>query len=183
MEYFVFEPQFLSNLARHCESGESLPLEIIQKLNEKNQSITRNELLHRLFLGELEQHLFSKFDPSGDVSIMTLQRNYAEKFCPNQVPSKGNIDPLIHLLDSNVRGKSSVQYRYLWSEVMSADAFELFQEAMLNNDEVTFKKLGKKFRQCFLDPGSSISTEDAFREFRGRQVNNKALLKRYGLLK
>ena len=88
MEYFVFEPQFLSNLARHCESGESLQLDIIQKLNEKNQSIKCNELLHRLFLGELEQHLFSKFDPSGDVSIMTLQRNYAEKFCPNQVQDR-----------------------------------------------------------------------------------------------
>lgn len=181
MEYFVFEPRFLSDLSKHCETGESIPTEVIQKLQLCNQSIKCNELLHRLFLGELEQQLNSTFDPYGDDSILALQRNCAEKLCPNHIPPKGNIDPLIQILESNAKGKMSVQYRYLWSEVMSADLFLAFQEVIENGDEVALRALGKQFRKHLLDPGASISTNRAFVAFRGRPPSQEALLQLYGL--
>ena len=184
MEYWLFEAPFLSDLARHCDTGESLSNEVIEKLKQRHQSIKCNELLHRLFLGELEREVNSNFDPHGDESIIGLQRTFAETYCPNHKPPQGNIDPLIQIFQTNATGKFSIQYRYLWSEIMSADAFTAFHEALTNEGEgveTTIRKLGKKFRKSFLEPGGSISTEDAFRMFRGRKANPEALSKMYGL--
>ena len=185
MEYWLFETPFLSDLTRHCETGESLSNETIEKLKQKHQSIKCNELLHRLFLGELEQELNSTFDPHGDESIIAIQRNLAERYCPNQMPPKGNIDSLIQIFQTNATGKFSIQYRYLWSEIMSADAFTAFREILIDNsdgDEAAVRKLGKMFRKSFLEPGGSISSEDAFMKFCGRKANPKALSKMYGMI-
>jgi oligopeptidase A len=181
MEYWLFQTPFLSDLARHCETGESIPNEIIQKLKQRNQSTKCNELLIRLFLGKLELEVNSNFDPQGDESIIALQRKYAERYCPKQIPPKGNIDPLIQIFESNATGKCSVQYRYLWSEVMSADIFHPFQEVVENGDEAALRELGNKFRKSFLEQGGSVSTEEAFLKFRGRKASTEALLELYGL--
>ncbi len=183
MEYWLFEAPFLSNLARHHETGESLPNGIIRKIQDRNQIIKCNELLHRLFLGALELNINSEFDPNGDESIIVLQRKFAEKYCPNHVPPKGNIDPLIQLFQSNATGKLSMQYRYLYSEVMSADIFSIFRNAMMDksNSESEIQDLGTKFRRSFLELGGTVSTKDSFNNFCGRSVNKASLLKLYGL--
>jgi oligopeptidase A len=194
MEYWLFETKFLSHISKHYETGESLSDTIIKKLQHQRQSSKRNELLQRLFLSELELGINSPstFDPNGDESIIAIQRNYAERYCPNQIPPKGNIDPLIHIFQSNANGKLSMQYRYLWSEVMSADIFSIFQETMTNEVNVEgeatagkgdVRELGKKFRKTFLEAGGSVSTEDTFTAFRGKKVKSDALLKSYGFLR
>lgn len=177
MEYWLFQTPLLADISQHYETSEPLPNDIIEKLRIQHKSIKRNELLHRLFLGELEREVTTVFDPNGDESIIGLQRRCAEIFCPSHLPPKGNIDPLIQLFGSNAKGKCSVQYRYLWSEVMSADAFEM----MSNKNESELKALGLKFRKCFLEPGGSVATETAFFSFRGREANHDALLEFYGL--
>mmetsp|Transcript_13091 Transcript_13091/g.19822 ORF Transcript_13091/g.19822 Transcript_13091/m.19822 type:complete len:185 (+) Transcript_13091:22-576(+) len=183
MEYWLFEAPFLSNLTKHHETGEPLPSDIIQKIHNRNQLIKCNELLHRLFLGALEVEVNAAFDPRGDKSIISLQRELAELYCPNHVPPKGNIDPLIQVFQSNALGKNSMQYRYLYSEIMSADAFSIFQNSMMkaSNSEKEIQDLGAKFRRCFLEPGGTVSTKDNFNDFCGRNASKESLLKFYGL--
>jgi len=183
MEYWLFQGPLLSKLSKNPETGEPLPCHAIDRIERYRLSTKALELSHRLFLGGLEIEVNSNFDPLGDDSIVSLQREYAERFCPHQGPSKGNIDPLIEIFQNNAEGKCTAQYRYLWSEIMSADAFEEFAEVSdgLNVEDASVKGVGKKFRHTFLETGGGISTLDAYRGFRGRDAAMEPLLKMYGL--
>lgn len=183
MEYWLFQGPLLSKLSKNPETGEPLPCHAIDRIERVRLSTNALELSHRLFLGGLEIEVNSNFDPLGDDSIVSLQREYAERFCPHQGPSKGNIDPLIEIFQNNAEGKCTAQYRYLWSEIMSADAFEEFAEVSdgLNVEDASVKGVGKKFRHTFLETGGGISTLDAYRGFRGRDAAMEPLLKMYGL--
>ena len=180
MENWVFEEWFLTKLAKHCETGETLSDEMISNIQKQRQITKRQELIHNLFLGQLELEVNATFDPHGDESIIALQRQCAERFIPNHIPPKGNIEPLIQIFQSNANGKCSVQYRYIWSEVMSADLFSAFKEVGFKNNE-DMMALGKEFRKCFLETGGSVGFAESFASFSGRSVNHDALLKQYGL--
>ena len=183
MENWVFEKWFLTKLANHCDNGETLSDDMILTIQKQHQSTKCHDLLHRLFISQLELEVNSTFDPHGEESIIGLQRKWAEMYIPHHIPPKGNIDPLIQIFQWNANGKCSVQYRYLWSEVMSADLFAAFQEIEFKDDDDNdaMKFLGKKFRTCFLEKGGSVDCIDSFISFRGRGVDNTALMKRYGL--
>ena len=180
MEYWLFEGGILAMLAKHRETGDSISAEVMDKIKLQRKATKANELLHRLFLGHLELELSSAFDPHGDESIIALQRKSAVRYCPSHLPPKGNIDPLIQLFQSNAGGKCTMQYRYLWSEVMSADAFDAFVDDSGNvvNDDKK-KETGEQFRKAFLNVGASKSTAGAFEMFRNRGADVKALLSRY----
>jgi len=182
MEYWLFEGGMLQSISSHIESGEPLPLEAVNLIQQQRKATKANELLHRLFLGQLEVELNTTFDPHGDDSIISLQRKLAEKYCPHHLPPKGNIDPLIQIFQSNASGRSTQQYRYLFSELISADAFDAFldNDGQILEDKV-LRSRGMEFRKHFLNGGSKRSTIDAFKQFRGRQMNSTALLSRYDL--
>ncbi len=179
MENWIFDERFLTKMAKHCVTGETLSDEMVLNIQNRHQSRKCQKLFHNLFLSQLELEVNSTFDPQGDESIIGLQRTCAETYIPNHIPPKGNIDPLIQIFQSNAIGKYSVQYRYLWSEVMSADLFAAFQEVGFSDDEM--KTLGKTFRRCFLEPGGSIDSTETFASFRGRNVDTTAIMKQYGL--
>lgn len=184
MEYWLFEGGHLSNLCKHKHTGESVSEEVLLKIKNLRKATKANELLQRLFLGSLELDLSSKFDPRGDESLIALQRRNAERYTPHFVPPQSNIDPLIQIFQSNAFGKRTMQYRYLWSEIISADAFAAFthDDGSLKSEE-EMKEIGKRMRHEFFGPGASKSVSDSFESFRGRNANIVALLESYGLLK
>ena len=165
MEYMVYEKSVLSIIARDSK-GNTLPDDIVMKLQRSRMIEKCYQLCHRIFLSQLEVEIFSNFDPNnGDETIIALQSRLAEKYCHFDPPPKGNIDPLIEIFQNNAIGKEVAQYRYLWSEVMSADAYDF-----ITSDEGKDLKLnGTKFREAFLFGAGSISTEKSFHTFRGRE--------------
>ena len=179
MEYWLFQGTLLGKLSKHNESGETLPTKTIGILKERRVVMKLYELAHRLFLGQLELEMHSTFDPRGEESIIALQRKYSERYLLQDVLPKGNIDPIIQIFDSNSKGKNVAQYRYIWSEVMSADAFESFQEAGLENS-CKMEKLGRDFRRDFLE-GKNLNFGDSFKSFRGREATPEAFLNMLGL--
>ena len=185
MEYWLFEGRGLKKLANGSEGSTNvISDEVFDKLLAQRRFTKATELLHRLFLGQLELNLSSSFDPLGDQSIISVQRDSAARYCPHHMPPKGNIDPLIQIFQSNADGKCTMQHRYLWSEVLSADAFLAFMNdagALKECDEL--KVIGSALRQEMLTAGGSRSTSDAFRSFRGRDADASALVRGYGLLK
>jgi len=180
MEYWLFDADGLTKLSRHNQTGESIPDDVMDKIKQQRSAKKATELLHRLFIGQLEVEMSTSFDPSGDESIITLQKRCAERFFPHNLPSKGNIDPLIQLFQNNAVGKCTMQYRYLWSEIMSADAFSAFVDENGNiKDEV--QDIGSRLRSKWVSAGSSVKTADAFESFRGRPAQADALVSRYEL--
>lgn len=184
MEYWLFEGDGLSKLCKHKQTGESISEEVMDKIKMQRKATKANELLHRLFLGSLELELNSKFDPHGDESIIALQRNNAMRYSPHFLPPKGNIDTLIQIFQNDAVGKRTMQYRYLWSEITSADAFAAFiNENGHVKDEQELKEVGKQMRDEFFGAGASKSAANSFASFRGRNAEIVALLSNYDLLK
>lgn len=190
MELWMFEDWVLRDLSFDIKTNEPLSSLMIQKIKDRRRLAKTIELSHRLFLSQLELDLHSSFDPRGDRSMISLQRELSEKFYSKSIasmPSKGNIDALVQIFQSNAGGKHILQYRYLWSEIMSADAFEAFAAISKNHrngNEECFEKLSKegaRFRECFLENGGSYSTHENFVKFRGREASPVPFLKTCGI--
>jgi Zn-dependent oligopeptidases len=184
MEYWLFEGEVISKILQSSgQSGEGISKDGLDILFQQQKVTKCNELLHRLFLGQLELELSSSFDPHGDESMIALQRKCAERFIPCHVPPKGNIEPLVEIFQNNAYGKCSMQYRYLWSEIMSADAFSAFLEhdgGKLKQGK-DFKQVCKQLQKEWIAVGSSVNTSQAYESFRGRGASMDSLIARYSL--
>ena len=123
--------------------------------------------------------MHATFDPAGEESIFAIQNKLAQKYIPHDIPSKGDLSSLHTLFQSNADGYHVSSYRYLWSEVMSADAFLAFQESIGGDDGI--KEIGRRFRKAILDVGGGVSARESFQKFRGRDAKVDALLHFYGL--
>jgi len=77
-------------------------------------------------------------------------------------------------------GYSAGYYSYKWAEVLSADAFSMFEEADLENSE-DLKLIGKKFKDTILSLGGSLPPLDIFKLFRGREPKTDSLIRHLGL--
>lgn len=183
MEYWVFEEEFLPIIAKSPSTGEPISPDDVEKMKEERLLRKGRELLHRLALGQLELELLSGFDPKGEESIIGIQRRLAQEHLPPvDVPPKSDISLLQQLFGSNASGHHASQYRYLYSELLSADAFEAFKDVGFRNEQ-GMKDIGGKFRDAILSVGSSKPFISSFESFRGRQLSNEAFMKRYNLNK
>lgn len=181
MEYWLFEEQFVPVIAKHAKTGEQIQPEDMEKMQRERKLRKGRELLHRLALGELELQLNSGFDPKGDESIVALQRRIGEQYLPPvDVPPKSDIAFLQQIFESNARGMRSSRFRYLFSEIMSADAFQAFKEAGFQNEQ-EMKRIGGKFRETILEVGSAVPPGEAYRSFRGKDASTDAFMKRCSL--
>ena len=77
-------------------------------------------------------------------------------------------------------GYSAGYYSYKWAEVLSADAFSMFEEAGLENDQ-KIKEIGKKFKETILSLGGSLPPLEIFKLFRGREPKTESLIRHLGL--
>jgi Zn-dependent oligopeptidase len=171
MEDILFDGDLLKKLSSHYQSGSSLSDEKLEMIRTLRLASKRSELLHRLFLGQLELELNCNFVPNGDESLISLQRRLAEEYCPHHKPPKGNIDPLVQVFQSNALGKNTMQYRYLWSEIISSDIFSSFVKSDENSNKIS----------DMLSKGACIPTSDAVSALLCRDVSTLPIIKKYGL--
>ena len=178
-EHWAFEPEVLALYAHHYETGETIPAELVEKINNSlkfNQGFTTGELCAASILDmawhELDLEDLAPIKNADDV------RAFEEKVCQEM----GLIDEIIpryrtsyfnHIFNS---GYSAGYYGYLWSEVLDRDAFAEFEkEGVLNKD------LAKKFRETFLEKGGSEEPMALYRSFKGADPDPSALLRGRGL--
>jgi len=174
MENWMGEPEVLRMFARHYQTGEPIPDEMIEKIQASskfNQGFATIEYLAASFL---------------DMNWHTLRDGHAvvenpEGFESDAMQELGLIEQIIPRYRSTYfahifgGGYSSGYYSYLWSEVLDADAFEAFKEAGLFDQETA-----AKFRRL-LSRGGSRPGMELYREFRGRDPEITPLLARRGL--
>ena len=172
MENWAFEPEVLATYARHYETGEVIPAELVAKINAAgtfNQGFMTTELAAAAIL-DLKWHMESAVP--ADV----------EAFEAEACKQMGLIDEIIPRYRSTYfahifsGGYSAGYYSYLWAEVLDKDAYELFKQKGIFDTETSMS-----FRRNILEKGGSEEPMELYRRFRGADPDPAALVRARGL--
>ncbi len=173
MEHWVLEPEMLKLYARHYQTGEVIPAELVEKLKRSsrfNQGFEIVEVLASCFLDMAWHSLESALN----VNVTRFEKKVMDGIglIPEILP-RWSSTYITHIHT----GYEAGYYSYLWSEQLDCDAFEAFKETSLFD-----RKTAASFRRNIL---ARLGTEDAmvlYKRFRGREPRIEALLKKRGLL-
>lgn len=173
-EMWMLWPEVVNNYAKHFETGESIPsdvLERIQAMESFNQGHDTSEYLAAALLDQA-WHNLAVGEKVTDVE--SFEREALEKagLLNSTVPTRYSSTYFQHVFSG---GYSAGYYSYIWSEVMDADTVEYFKESG------NVREVGDSFRQHLLGIGGSKDPRTAYREFRGRDAEIEPLLDRRGL--
>ncbi len=174
MENWLGEKETLSLFAKHYETGEIIPDELIEKI-KKSQSFNAGTMgLRQLSLGMLDM-AWHTGDPSNVEDVVKFEDEAIEKtrLLPKVEGSTISCQ-LGHIFGG---GYSAGYYSYKWAESLDADAFEYFKENGIFN-----KKIADSFRKNILEKGNTEPPMDMYVKFRGKEPDPDALLRRDKLI-
>lgn len=177
MEHWVFEPEVLAVYAKHFQTGEVIPAELVEKLDrcaKYGQGFATMEYLAASFL-DMDLHVL-KDAPQDDFDVIEFENNVlAKRGLPRQIPSRYRATYFNHTMGG---GYTAGYYSYIWAEVLDADAFEAFKET----GDLFHHETADRFRQFVLTPGGIDDAVTMYTNFRGKQPGTTPLLKNRGLL-
>jgi oligopeptidase A len=175
MENFCWEWDVLGRMTRHVDTGEPLPRDLFGKMFAAKNFQSGLGILRQIEFSLYDMRLHSEFDPaSGRASLELLDEVRREVAV--LVPPAWNRFPnsFSHIFAG---GYAAGYYSYKWAEVLSADAYSLFEEQGVLNPEA-----GRRFRDEILAVGGSRPAAESFRAFRGREPSVDALLRHSGMI-
>jgi len=176
MEHWLLEESILQTLAHFSQSVDGIPSEVVDKVRRQRLLQKTSEMSRRAFLGDLELQFYLRSDDAEE-SLVALQHRIANQHIPHDLPAKHDLTPLLSIAESNARGKHIAQYRYLLSEMISADLFSTFREGDIN-DPVEMRRIGTNCRRHLLEPVAFLDSQ-AFEKFTGRSLSTQALFGLY----
>ncbi len=175
MENFCWEWDVLQHMTRHVDTGATLPRALFDKMITAKNFLAGMDMLRQLEFAMFDMSLHSDFDVGGTKSaqqlLVEIRKQVAVVFPP---PYDRFPNSFSHIFAG---GYAAGYYSYKWAEVLSADAYSLFEESGVLNT-VT----GQKFRDEVLGVGGARPALESFVAFRGREPNIDALLRHSGLL-
>ena len=173
MENFAIEKDFLNTFAKHYETGENIPEEMIQRLVDASNFNVAYACLRQLSFGLLDMAWYTRTEPfEGDVRSYEKQAWSQTQILPSCKETCMTVQ-FSHIMAG---GYSAGYYSYKWAEVLDADAFSLFQEKGIFNPEVA-----NSFREHVLSKGGTEHPMTLYKRFRGQEPGIDALLKRNGI--
>ena len=175
-ENWCYEEDVLKLFAKHYQTGEMIPMELIQKIKEASSFLEGMQTLRQLSFGMLDMAWHSQSDINFDkLDVKQFeQASFSDTQLYPDVAENCMSTSFSHIFQG---GYSAGYYSYKWAEVLDADAFEYFKEAGVFN-----KEIGEKFKNTVLSKGGTIKPMDLYIQFRGKKPTADALLKRAGLL-
>ncbi|MGA9298848.1 MAG: M3 family metallopeptidase [Bradyrhizobium sp.] len=175
-EHWQEQPQVLRQFARHYQTGEPLPDDLLQRFiaaRKFNQGFATVEFVASALL-DLEFHT-QPASESADVRAFE-QRELEKIGMPAEIAMRHRPQQFGHIFSGD--HYASGYYSYMWSEVMDADAFGAFEEA----GDIFDPAVAKRLHDDIYSSGGSRDPEDAYVAFRGREPEPDALLRRRSLL-
>ncbi|MDJ0582063.1 M3 family metallopeptidase [Crocosphaera sp.] len=180
MENWCYDRTTLFNMAKHYETGETLPEHYYDKLVSARNYMSGSAMLRQLHFSFLDLELHHRYQPNGKETHAEVRNRIAEKTTVMKpLPEDAFLCAFGHIFSG---GYAAGYYSYKWAEVLSADAFSAFEEVGLN-DEKAVAQTGKRFRDTVLALGGSVNPMEVFKAFRGREPQTEPLLRHSGLLK
>ena len=174
LENWCYEKECLDLFAKHYETGESIPMEYVEKIKASANFQEGMATLRQLSFGLLDMS-WHGVDPSeiNHVKEQEVKAFANTKLYPD-VAENCMSTAFSHIFQG---GYSSGYYSYKWAEVLDADAFEHFKDNGIFNREI-----GKSFAENILSKGGTENPMTLYKRFRGAEPKPEALLKRAGLL-
>jgi oligopeptidase A len=175
MENFCWEWDVLQNMTRHADTGAPLPRTLFDKMVAAKNFQSGLQTLRQIEFALFDMRLHGDFDPAGAKTVLQLldevRREVAVLFPPDFNRFPGSFSHIF------AGGYAAGYYSYKWAEVLSADAYGLFEEGGVLNPAV-----GSQFRSEILAMGGSRPAMKSFVAFRGREPSMDALLRHSGLV-
>lgn len=173
MEHWATEPEVLKSYAKHYQTGEVIPDELIEKIEKQatfNQGFMTTELLAAALL-DMELHNQTDIEK---LDVIAFEKEAMDKLglIPEIAP-RYRVTYFNHI----VGGYAAGYYSYLWANVLDADAFEAFKEHGIFDEETA-----KLFRSNVLEKGDSEDPMVLYKNFRGEEPNMRAMLKNRGMI-
>ncbi|WP_043456697.1 M3 family metallopeptidase [Arthrobacter sp. 31Y] len=175
-EMWIMWPEVLANYARHYSTGEVLPQDTVDKLNESllwGEGFATTEYLGAALL-DLAWHVISESEVPDDVLSFEAKALADAAIAHPLIPPRYRTGYFQHIFAG--AGYAAGYYSYIWSEVLDADTVDWFTE----NGGLT-RSNGDRFRSELLSRGNSRDPLESFHAFRGRDAELEPLLKRRGL--
>ncbi|NJC32977.1 peptidyl-dipeptidase Dcp [Sphingomonas jejuensis] len=172
-ENWLMTPEILDRFARHYQTNEPLPAELRQRILDSqtfNQGFATVEYLSSAIV---DMRLHNRAEPVTDVDAFERE-TLAELGMPREIVMRHRLPQFNHLFSSD--SYSAGYYSYLWSETMDADTWAAFEEAGGPWD----RTVADRFRTILLSTGNETDRAEAYRQFRGRDPDVSALLKKRG---
>jgi oligopeptidase A len=175
MENFCWEWGVLEHMTAHTQTGAPLPRALYDKMVAAKNFQSGMQMVRQIEFSLFDMHLHHDYDVKGSKTPLQLldeiRKQVAVVFPPayNRFPNSFG-----HIFAG---GYSAGYYSYKWAEVLSADAFSLFEE-----NGVLDPMTGKRFWDEVLAVGGSRPALDSFRAFRGREPSVDALLRHNGMV-
>ena len=175
MENWCYEKEALELFATHYETGDLIPMNLVEKIKESATFHEGMQTLRQLSFGLLDMSWHSQ-DPTNIKSV----KDFESEMFKNTALYPETKETCMSTAFSHIfqGGYSSGYYSYKWAEVLDADAFEYFKEAGIFNKDVA-----TKFKDTVLSQGGTENPMTLYKRFRGQEPKPEALLKRAGLLK
>jgi oligopeptidase A len=174
MENYCWEWEVLCGMTRHVETSDSLPRTLFDKMLAAKNFQSGLQTLRQIEFALFDMLMHSDFDAGGGKSILQLLDEVRAEVAV-LIPPEFNRFPhgFSHIFAG---GYGAGYYSYKWAEVLSADAYSLFEEQGVLNPDV-----GARFRAEILAVGGSRDAMQSFAAFRGREPSIDALLRHSGL--
>lgn len=174
LENWCWEEEALAFISGHYETGESLPREMLDKMLAAKNFQSAMAILRQLEFGLFDFTLHTEFDPEVGPRVLETLADVKKKVAvlPGLEWSRFS-HAFSHIFAG---GYSAGYYSYLWAEVLSSDAFSLFEEQGIFNQET-----GLSFLANILEMGGSEEPMELFKRFRGREPEIDALLRHSGI--
>ena len=173
MENWAFEPEYLNSFAKHYQTGEPIPAELIEKVVAAKNYLAGYGQVRQLHFGYLDMAWHTLKEVPSMSTLEFEQTTLAPYVVLPAVEGTGFSTSFSHIFSG---GYSAGYYSYKWAEVLEADAFSLFKEKGIFNTEVSHS-----FRENILSKGGTEEASVLYRNFRGHDPQPEALMKKLGL--
>lgn len=174
MENFAWSYEVLEKCSAHPESGEPLPRELFDKLEQSRNAGAGLAMLRQLELGLFDFRLHAEYQPGEPASSLDMLNAVRDEISLLKHPDYNRLPHAFSHIFAG--GYAAGYYSYKWAEVLAADAFSAFEDAGIFDPSIALR-----FRREILEVGGSRDIMQAYIAFRGRKPTIDALLRQNGI--
>lgn len=175
MENFCWEWDVVQPMSQHVDTGEALPRALFERMVAAKNFQVGMQTVRQIEFALFDMHLHYDYDPEGSKTPLDLLDEIRARVAVIEAPPYNRFpNNFSHIFAG---GYAAGYYSYKWAEVLSADAYSLFEENGVLDPEV-----GHRFWSEILATGGTRSAMDSFVAFRGRPPSIDALLRHSGMI-